>query len=220
MKAIILAAGEGKRMRPLTLTTPKPLLKINGQTILDNIFDSLPEAIDEVIVVVKYLAPKIKEYLGDFYKGRKIKYVEGSERGNAIGFLACRSYFKEGERFLVLYGDEIQSPEEIKKCLSYRAAWVCVPTDNPKSAGIADIAEDGRILEVVEKPENPKSNWSAAGTIVLDTKIFNYAPRPHASGESYLSSMVDQFLKDYPVYAVFGKKRPPLTSIEDVDRIT
>jgi len=68
-----LAAGEGKRLRPLTLETPKPLLKIKGRPILDYTFSSLPEKISEVILVVGYKGEQIKNYLGDEFSGKKIK---------------------------------------------------------------------------------------------------------------------------------------------------
>lgn len=204
-------------MRPLTLTTPKPLLKIQGKPIIDYIFDALPEEIDEVIVTVWYLADKIKEYLGNEYKGRKIHYVEGSPAGNVVGFINSKPYFTKGERFLVLYGDEIQPKDEIEQALKHKYGWVCVPVKDPTSSGIATLDESKIIIEVVEKPKNPTSNLAAAGTIVVDTDIFKYEPIKHENGEYYLSSMMGQFIKDHPVHAIFGKPRPPTTSPEDLN---
>lgn len=218
MKTIILAAGEGVRMRPLTLSTPKPLLAIKGKKIIDYVFDAFPEEIDEAVIVVKYLADKMKAYLSDSYKGRRIQYVEGSEKGNAIGFLACKPYLKKGERFLVLHGDEPQRKVEIEECLRHPYAWVCSEVPEPKLVGVAIIGPNNRILEVTEKPEHPKSNWSAMGTIVVDTDIFVYAPLPHpVSGEYNFSSMLDQFLRIHPVRAVIGVARPPMRSLADLE---
>ena len=217
MKAIILAAGEGRRMRPLTLTTPKPLLEIQGKAIIDYVFDALPEEVEEAVVVVKYLGEKIKEYLGDEYKGRKIHYVEGSEKGNAYSFLASREYSKEGERFLVLHGDEPHRKSEIEECLKHQYAWVCSYLPQMRPSGIAVIDQDGRILEVLENPENQQSRWSAMGTILVDTDIFHCEPKLHKDGEYKLSSMLNQFVKDHPVFMVEGKPRPPLTSLDDLN---
>jgi UDP-N-acetylglucosamine diphosphorylase / glucose-1-phosphate thymidylyltransferase / UDP-N-acetylgalactosamine diphosphorylase / glucosamine-1-phosphate N-acetyltransferase / galactosamine-1-phosphate N-acetyltransferase len=217
MKAIILAAGEGVRMRPLTLTTPKPLLKIQGKAVIDYVFDALPDEIDEAIVVVKHLADRMKEYLGDTYKGRRIRYVEGSEKGNAIGFLACRPYLKDGERFLILHGDEPQRRKEIEECLKNKYSWAVCEVAEPRLVGVPTIDKNNRILEVVEKPENPKSNYAAMGTIVVDTDIFNYAPLLHKNGEYHLSSMLGQFVKVHEVYAVYGVDRPPFRSMADLE---
>src|SRR3989338_7630405 len=107
MKAIILAAGRGARLRPLTDNVPKPLVAVKGRPILDYVFDVLPDQITEVIVVVKYRAEQIKEYLGKEYRGRKVHYVNSRDEGTAYSFLAARDLIESGERFLLLYGDEL-----------------------------------------------------------------------------------------------------------------
>ena len=75
MQAVIMAAGEGRRMRPLTLELPKPLIKVAGKPILEHILDALPPEIDEVILVVGYKADMVKQHFGDSYHGRHIRYV-------------------------------------------------------------------------------------------------------------------------------------------------
>src|SRR3990167_1526948 len=117
MKAVILAAGEGQRMRPLSLLTPKPLLRVNGKPIIEYALEALPREVDEVIIAVKYLGQQIKKHIGKEYKGRKIRYVLGSEKGTAYSFLAAEKHLKN-ERFLIMYGDDIPHPEDIKNCLA------------------------------------------------------------------------------------------------------
>ena len=75
MKAVILAAGEGVRMRPLTLRTPKPLLQVAGRPLLEHIIYALPKDINELIVVIGYLGDQIKNFLGNEYHGLKIQYI-------------------------------------------------------------------------------------------------------------------------------------------------
>lgn len=215
MKAVILAAGEGRRMRPLTLTTPKPLLEIKGKKVLDYVFDAFPREVDEVVVVVRYLAEKVQEYLGSEYKGKKINYAEGSEKGNAYSFLASKPFLKEGERFFVIQGDEPQRRVELEACLRKKYAWVCSLLPEIRPSGIATVDSNGRILEVLENPEHPKSLWSAMGTGLVDTDIFHCAPKLYPGNKEYkLSSMLNQFAKNHPVYLVEGKPRPPLTSLD------
>ena len=218
MKAVILAAGAGRRMLPLTSDTPKPLLKIRGKTVLDYVFDALPPEINEVIVTVHYLGGEIKKYLGDFYRGKKISYVEGSDQGNAIGFLAIKPYFVKGERFFILHGDEPQRSEEITKCLQYQYAWVVSDVPEPRPTGRALLGADGRIREIAELSEDPAlSRWSAMGTMLVDTDIFEYEPTLHQGGEYRVASLMEQFIKTHPVHAVIGKNRPPLTSLDDLN---
>ena len=94
MKAIILAAGKGERMKPLTLTTPKPLLKIKDKPVIEYVIEALPPEVDEVIVVIRHLGEKIRQYLGSEFKGRKIFFAEGSDKGSAYSFLATKSFIK------------------------------------------------------------------------------------------------------------------------------
>lgn len=116
MKAIILASGKGVRMMPLTAKTPKPMLKINGKPIITYVLDSLPDEVDEVVIVVKYLASQIKDFIGLEYHGKRVRYVTGSDKGNAYSFLNTREYLND-ERFLLVYGDEIPSAVNVKRCL-------------------------------------------------------------------------------------------------------
>ena len=118
MKAIILAAGKGLRMRPLTLKTPKPLLKVKGKAIIDYVLESLPNEITEIIIVIKYRGNQIRMHVGETYRGKEVSYVVGSDRGNVYSFLATKKYLKN-ERFLLIYGDEIPNPVNVKKCLSF-----------------------------------------------------------------------------------------------------
>lgn len=217
MKAIILAAGEGKRMRPLTLDTPKLLLKIAGKTFIDHIFENFPEEITEVVLVVKYLADKIKAHCGENFHGMRIHYVEGSDKGNAYSFLNARPLFQGDERMMIIYGDELPTKKEFAECLAEEYSWLCYQVPMPQKSGIATIDENGRILEVIEKPENPKSDWAATGLMVANASVFDYPPVQHKNGEYYLSSMMDRFCRDNAVKVVRGAPgRPQLTTPDDL----
>ena len=116
MKAVILAAGRGIRMMPLTAKTPKPLLKVKGKAIIDYVLDALPFTIDEVIIVVDYLGDQIKKHIGKKNRGFKTRYVTGSDKGNAFSFFATKKYLND-ERFLLIYGDELPNPANVTRCM-------------------------------------------------------------------------------------------------------
>lgn len=148
MKCVILAAGRGERMMPLTANTPKPLLKVRGVPLIDHVLQSLPDEIDEVIIVVKYLGDQIKKHVGKYYEGMKITYVTGSDEGNVYSFLNAGKYL-EDERFLLIYGDEIPDPHAVRDCMGKNLSVLC-------------FLRDGK--------------WVPNGVMVLNTEIFDHDP--------------------------------------------
>src|SRR6266487_3045164 len=107
MDAIILAAGLGTRLRPHTLTIPKPLLPIRGRPILDWTLGALPPAVDRVLVVVNYLAEQIEAFLRTqqgFAECRAVRQEQPRGTGDALR--TCRAQLRS-ERFLVLNGDDL-----------------------------------------------------------------------------------------------------------------
>ncbi len=84
MKAVILAAGKGKRMRLLTDKTPKPLLVVGGKTFLDHILSSLPRSVDEIILVIGHKGEQIKKYIGKKYGSKQIFYVVQHQRKGTV----------------------------------------------------------------------------------------------------------------------------------------
>src|SRR6516165_6895799 len=102
MNAVILAAGLGTRLRPYTLDTPKPLLKVRGRPILDWTLGALPPSVDRVVVVVHYLADQVETYLHSqtyFSQWQTVKQEQPRGTGDAL--LSCRPYLRS-DRFLVL----------------------------------------------------------------------------------------------------------------------
>jgi len=218
MQVVILAAGKGERMRPLTLGTPKPLLKVGGKTLLDHIVESLPPDIDEIVLVTKYLGHKIRDYCGDEFHGKRVTYVDGSERGTAYSFLAAKPHIKS-DRFLFVYGDELPYPRDIEECLKHPASILCWDVEDPWNHGIASLQPDGSIAEIIEKPKSPSSNLIANGVMVLNKKVFGYQPQVGPKGEYYFADMVNQFVRSNKVIAV--KSISPIGGIstpEDLGR--
>lgn len=202
MKAVILAAGEGVRMRPLTIDIPKPLLRVAGKTLLDHIFEALPKEIDEAVIVVKYLGDQIKKYCGEVFHGRRVIYAEGSDLGTAYSFLAARPHLLDEDRFLFIYGDELPTSEDIVACLSYPASILCWEVDDPWNHGVATLRPDGTIAEIEEKPTHPASRLISGGVMVLNKKIFKCTPSKEDKKEFFFTQMLNQFVKEEKVQAV------------------
>jgi len=119
-------------LRPLTLDMPKQLLVLGGKPILEHIFDSLPDEIDEIIIVVGYLGGKIIEHFGGNFKGRKIKYVwQKQKRGTWDALLSAQEHIGKG-KFLMLYGDDIIDKKSIKKLLKHELAVLAKEVPDPR----------------------------------------------------------------------------------------
>ena len=92
MKAVIFAAGEGRRLHPLTLTQPKPLVKVFEKPLIQHTWDVLPNEISEVLIVVGYKQEMIREFLGDEFQDKKVTYIIQLEPlGTAHALELCKT---------------------------------------------------------------------------------------------------------------------------------
>lgn len=207
-------------MRPLTEHTPKPLLQLQNKPLIEHIVEKLPEEADELIIVVGYLGEMIKHYCGDNFLGRPVTYVEQSAPlGTCHAVSLAKNLIKEGERFFVLNGDEIQGKEGLNDCLNHPRAIIVDEVDDPKPFGVAELDENGFMVSIVEKPEFPKTNLVNTGAYLLDSNVFKYPAEQHPNGEFYLTAVIGKMLKDYPVKAIHSTGWLTATKPEDLARI-
>ena len=204
MKAIILAAGKGTRCLPVTLTVPKSLIKVGGVPIIERIFSSLPEDIDEVMIVVDHLKDKIEEYIGGNFYGKKVTYtLQGDKKGTFGALLSAKDLLINGERFLVLNGDDLHDKDELVKCTKYPRSMSVQKKIAPRYYS-TKIDNDGNFLEFKSQTEEEKINGAliATGTYVLDTNIFKHEGI-HLSGDEYgLPQTVSTQKDEYPIKVV------------------
>lgn len=201
MRAVILAAGRGVRMKPLTDTIPKTLLRVNGRALFDYSMDLLPTDVAEVIVVVSYLAEQIVAYATAQYPKIRFRFITQPSLGGTAQAMQLAAPYLKGEKFLVIFADDIHSKKAVAKCLEFDLAVLVEETQYPERFGIINFAPDatlqargaiGRMTKFIEKPKNPESNFAWVGVAVFDDRVFQYAAAQHANGEYYLTDMVDQ----------------------------
>ncbi len=219
MQAVILAAGRGERLMPLTDKTPKPLLKIAGKPILEHNLLQLPESVDEIILVVHYLKDRIKDYFGNKFDGKEITYVEQKELlGTAHALWSAKDYLRE-DRFVSMMGDDFYSKEDISECMKYDLCVLVKEAEGPRHFGIVKTKTNG-FLESIDDDfsPGPKSNLVNIGFFVLDKRIFKYDMVRISTGEFGLPQTVAKMARDYPIKVVKANFWFPISNLEDLKR--
>lgn len=208
MKAIIFAAGEGTRLRPLTYVTPKPLLLINQQPILFHIIKNLPDIIDEIIIVVSYLAEKIITTVNEENFSRPIRFVYmnlSEERGTWSALWQVKELIKnDNAKFLVLNGDDYYSKEDLQKIATTNCWAVGYCEKNNPGANYRNIVinSDNYVTAMpLAEPGQEKINI-ATGVYLLDGSVFSLSPVKTAGGEWGLPQTISQVFGEKAVKAV------------------
>jgi bifunctional UDP-N-acetylglucosamine pyrophosphorylase/glucosamine-1-phosphate N-acetyltransferase len=207
MKAVILAAGEGVRLQPITLTRPKHLIKIGGRPILEHCVKSLKVlGISEMIIVVHYMAEAIRGYFGDGERfGVKIDYAEQkSPIGTGDAVRSVEPQVKD--EFILIYGDLLFSDEAAKSVLLQHqkekpaATMAVIPVDKPEDYGIVELEKETYVKRIIEKPsrQDAPSNLANAGIYILPPEIFEKARAISSSsrGEWEITDAISLMLKE------------------------
>ncbi|MFB3888308.1 MAG: bifunctional sugar-1-phosphate nucleotidylyltransferase/acetyltransferase [Candidatus Bathyarchaeia archaeon] len=201
MKAVILAAGEGVRLLPITATRPKHLIRMGAKPILEHCLDALKGAgVTEAVIVTHYMGDAIRSYFGDGSRfGFRLEYVEQTQilgTGNAA---ATAEPYVTGD-FVLVYGDLLFSSDAVKTAIAAHdsgkdaAVMAVVSVDKPETYGIVELDEDKCVKRIVEKPTREKapSNLANAGLYVFSKDVFDVLKRVRKSarGEWELTDAV------------------------------
>jgi len=217
MQCVILAAGKGTRLRPLTENCPKPLVEVGGKTLLDHIVGALPSSVDELIIVTGYLGHMIEEHCGKEFHGRKVTYIKQEEQnGTAPALWLCKDLIKG--RFLFLFADDIHGADDLARATSFSRAMLVASVPNPEKFGIVVRKPDGTVDLMIEKPDNAPSNCASTGAMVLDQNIFDFEPQKEVKGEFYLTEVIERYAKEYPIAVVEENTWIPIANIADVEK--
>jgi NDP-sugar pyrophosphorylase family protein len=203
MKAVILCAGDGERLKPLTEKTPKPLIEINGKPLLSYILFSLPDEISEVHIVIKEKHNNFfKDYLESLKKKKNIKlfYQDENKKGTFFALMTVKNYFKNEKKFLVLNGDDIFLKTDMENLiklpppvygLSYRKL-----NSQYKTCDLDKLNQKIISFRKQKKSELNIEVPTFSGSLVLNNEVFSYKPFIYENGEAGLPHTLFQNCKN------------------------
>ncbi|USZ71490.1 UTP--glucose-1-phosphate uridylyltransferase AglF [Natronosalvus halobius] len=204
MQAVVLAAGKGTRLRPLTDDKPKGMVEVAGKPILTHCLKQVVDlGADELIIVVGYEKEKIIEHYGDDFQDVPTTYTHQREqKGLAHALLTVEEHIDDD--FMLILGDNIfqaNLSDVINRQREDRAdaAFLVeeVPWEEASRYGVCDTNKYGEITDVVEKPEEPPSNLVMTGFYTFTPAIFHacHLVQPSNRGEYEISEAIDLLIQ-------------------------
>ena len=193
IQAVIMAAGKSTRTWPLTLTKPKPLLKVMNKEIIKHNLDALQGLVSEVIIIVGFKKEMIIEEIGHKYGKLKIRYAEQKRQlgtGHALKYVEKLIKGK----FIVMGGDDIFSKKDIKACLRHKYAVLGCKVEDPGRFGVF-VVKGKEVKKVVEKPKKFVSGIANAGLYVFDKSVFKFKLRKSQRGEYEIVDYINALIK-------------------------
>lgn len=180
MKAILLGAGLGTRLRPLTLDVPKCLLPIAGRPLLEIWLENLSRiGVDDVLLNTHYLAAKVADFAAERAAPPRLRLAHEPTLLGSAGTLVANRRFVEGERhFLVLYADNLTTFDLLELVRDHEASGTIATlglfhSRRPRDCGIVELDHAGVMTGFVEKPREPKSDLANAGLYVFSPAVFD-----------------------------------------------
>jgi glucose-1-phosphate thymidylyltransferase len=186
MQAVILAAGEGKRVRPLTRSRPKAMIPVANRPIIEYVIEALVKnGIREIIVVVGYRKEQVTRFLNQLDVPVEV-IVQDKQLGTGHALLCAESKIRDN--FLLLPGDNYIDPASIARIMDIPNSMLVKEHPNPSNFGVVMLKE-GRVSKIIEKPEYSPSFMVSTGICSFKKDVFSYIQEndlPYA-----ISSMID-----------------------------
>jgi mannose-1-phosphate guanylyltransferase len=208
MQALVLAGGEGTRLRPLTYTMPKPVMPLAGRPFLSFMLDwARLHGVDEVILSCGFMSDGVRRVLGDIYDGMRLRYVVEREPLGTAG--PVRLAYDQGvleERLLVLNGDVLTDMDLTAELAQHersgaRVTLALYGVEDTSSYGVVPTDDEGRVEAFLEKTADPPTNRINAGAYVVERSVVGEripAGRPVSFEREVFPGLVGEGLYGYP----------------------
>ena len=176
MRAVIPAAGIGKRLRPHTLNVPKVMINLAGRRLIGHVLDAVESAgVDSVSIIVGYKGEQVEEHVNKFYSHLRLDFPYQAER-KGLGHAVLEGLEDKDEGVLILLGDTVFDVDFKEFVANKNNAIAVVKVDDPRRFGVAEIDANHKISRLVEKPDNPKSDLALAGMYYIqDQRVLKTA---------------------------------------------
>lgn len=221
---ILLAAGKGSRLAPLTLETPKPLLPIAGSTLIERNMDRALDIVDAFVIVVGWLGDKIHAHIGPMYRGKLVIYArQANPSGGTLD--ALRSAIKAadavhpGADFLVMNSDDLHGPDifeqlgkDIKEDPDHAliGAKILEDRERLKNFGVIEVVHGNIFSHIVEKPQEFISELVNIGLYYFPAKVREFVP------DTSLNPGKEEYLTDHLLNPYCAKFPVRVLSTEDL----
>ncbi|HBG46830.1 MAG TPA: nucleotidyl transferase [Deltaproteobacteria bacterium] len=209
MKAIVLAAGRGRRLGDMLGNRNKCMIPVNRRPVIEYSFGSVANTeVKEMIVVVGFRAEEIINTYGNNYKGVRIKYVVQQEQKGLVHALECSAAMLDGDDFILLLGDEVLvNPRHQKLISEFRGdsaialCGVLKVEDRSFIKRTYSILHDekNKVYRLIEKPRNPLNDLMGTGDCVFRNEILSYiefTPAHHERKEKELPDLIQCAIDD------------------------
>lgn len=203
MKGLILCAGKGTRMRPITYSLPKQLIPVANRPVIHYAFESFRQAgITELGIVVSDNRKDIEPLLGDGAEwGMTFTYIDQPETRGIAHAVLCAEEFVGDDTFLLYLGDNLLEKGVGGLVDAYHrggqdAAIMLKEVPEPQHFGVAEVKGD-KIVSIKEKPRKPKSNLAVIGVYIFNPKVFEAAKsiKPSARGELEITDTISKLIE-------------------------
>lgn len=203
MKAVVLCAGEGTRVQPLTFARPKHLVPVAGRAVLDHVLESLAEAgIEEAVMVVGRRSEYLEEFVGDGSRwGMRAEYVVQYPARGLADAVRCARNAVAGERFIVYLGDDLLGDGVTEFVSSFaesdaQGALIVKRVEDPSGFGVI-VVEGSGVVGAEEKPADPPSDLAIVGVYGFGPEVFDAIEsiEPSRRGELEITDAIDLLAK-------------------------
>lgn len=231
MKALILAAGRGRRLDELTARRNKCMVRINGRPVIEySLSYACATDVDEIVMVVGFRAEDIINTYGTAYGGKPVRYVVQQEQKGLVHAMECSGEILGGDDFLLLLGDEVminprhaQLLDEFSKEEAFAICGTLEVADRELIRRTYSVVSDSDnvIYRLIEKPRNPQNHSMGTGDCVFRNEILSYieyTPIHHERREKELPDLIQCAIDDGRVVRSFDicDRYTNINTVEDV----